>query len=694
MFQSNKPSQSKLNFTFWGIIFLLIFINDSSICQNKSPLINDGPYIDYQHDSLNIRWIENGKKKDTLILAADAIVFDRPGLPFVSLKDITTPTTRDWEYNNVETFYAMSDLHGQFDIFVDLLKSNKIVDDSLNWNFGTNHLIITGDHFSRGDKVMEILWLLYKLDQQASEAGGHVHVMLGNHELMTLNNDLRYLNRKYAYTASVLGTIYGNLFSSNSVLGAWLRSKHVVLNINDIIFVHGGLSMDAVSRNLSLGEINQFFKDSILSLDAKTLSESELADFILGNNGPLWYRGYADASFQNQTLDTLLNFYSASHIIVGHTSMDKIITAFSNRIIFIDCSIKLGEKGEALYYHKGKFSTFNQSGNETLLFEVKPIAKQSLFSYIYNQSKFDKESTIVLKTNMKGMIRNKIKEEFELASFQLLNGKNEELITLNGRLRARGNIRKSVCKIPPVKFDFRKKELSKYNFAKADKLKFVFPCRDEEYDQEKLNIEFFSYELYSLIDSNSVQANLVNVKIINENDEVDYHFKGIILEDEDAYAIRNNAIIVGTNKKVVSHSLERNSFLKMFFFQFLIGNTDWSIGNRHNVFIVKKPELGKVIAIPYDFDYSGIVNQRYALPFKELNIQSVKERHFMPYDIQDDEVVQMIYFYKSKRSEIFSLIENADYLNVKSKSEIYKYIIDFYKLLDDPKKLKNTIVKE
>ncbi len=445
-----------------------------------------------------------------------------------------------------------------------------------------------------------------------------------------------------------------------------------------------------------MGEINHFFKDSILSLDAKTLSESELSDFLIGDKGPLWYRGYADSSFQNETLDTLLNFYTAKHIIVGHTSMDKILTAFDNRVIFIDCSIKLGKKGEALYYHKGKFSTCDQAGNKTALFEEKLIVKQSLFGYIYNQSKFDTKSTIILKTNMSGIIRNKMKEEFEVASFQFVNGQNDKLVSLNGRLRARGNIRKSVCRIPPVKFDFIKKELSTYNFAKADKLKLVFPCSDGDYDQEKLNREYFAYQLYSLIDTNCAMASLINIKIINEKEEeeVDYHFKGMILEDEDAYALRINAAIIGIDKKILSPSLERCSFLKMFFFQYMIGNTDWSIVNRHNLFVVKKPELNRVIAIPYDFDYSGIVNQRYAVPFEKLNIHSVKDRHFMPYIVEDHEVVQMIGFYKSIGSKVFSLIEDADYLNEKSKSEISEFMDDFYKLLDDPKKLKSTMVEE
>ena len=84
MLKSNKPNQFKLYFTYCCIVFLFIFFNKSTIGQNTNPLINDGPYIDYQHDSLKIQWVENGEKKDTLILAADATTFDKLGLPLTS----------------------------------------------------------------------------------------------------------------------------------------------------------------------------------------------------------------------------------------------------------------------------------------------------------------------------------------------------------------------------------------------------------------------------------------------------------------------------------------------------------------------------------------------------------------------------------------------------------------------------------
>ena len=91
---------------------------------------------------------------------------------------------------------------------------------------------------STGDMVTEILWHLYSLEKQAARAGGMVHYILGNHELMVLDEDLRYINEKYKQVEAISGIKYSDLYSENSVLGKWLRSKPVMVTINNIIFVH------------------------------------------------------------------------------------------------------------------------------------------------------------------------------------------------------------------------------------------------------------------------------------------------------------------------------------------------------------------------------------------------------------------------------------------------------------------------
>ena len=142
---------------------------------------------------------------------------------------------------------ALSDIHGQYDLVIKLFKNNKIIDDNLNWSFGEGHLVITGDIFDRGDKVNEVLWLIYKLEAQAKNVGGRVHYLLGNHEYMILYNDLRYLHEKYKVTPLLLNLEYNELYSEKTIIGRWLRSKSTIIKINNILFTHGGISEDFIS---------------------------------------------------------------------------------------------------------------------------------------------------------------------------------------------------------------------------------------------------------------------------------------------------------------------------------------------------------------------------------------------------------------------------------------------------------------
>ena len=80
---------------------------------------------------------------------------------------------------------------------IELLTNNKIINNDLNWDFGEGHLVIVGDIFDRGSKVNEVLWLIYKLEIQARKMGGRVHFLLGNHDYMVLQRDLRYINSRW-----------------------------------------------------------------------------------------------------------------------------------------------------------------------------------------------------------------------------------------------------------------------------------------------------------------------------------------------------------------------------------------------------------------------------------------------------------------------------------------------------------------
>jgi Ni,Fe-hydrogenase maturation factor len=665
-------------------LFILLFI--VNVFSQKKEYF-DGPYIDIIKDSIRIRWVEEGYPHDSIIAKQQAFVFDRPNLQKIDLNKLEFFPEKEWEFPNIEKYVVLGDPHGQYDKMHALLKANKIIDSLDNWNFENNHLVVMGDYFGRGDKVMEVLWLLFKLEQQASAANGHVHILIGNHDIMTLDKDLRYLNAKYLYSSGALKTYYTDLFSETSVLGNWLRSKNIGIVINDHLLVHGGASTDLTKAGMDLEHLNDLMKNQIFSKLGKDSKYSPIENLVLENSGPFWYRGYSDSTYINEIIvDSILEFYNVHHVIVGHTITNEIKHKFDGKIIFVDCGLFAGNEGELLKYNKNEFSKLSLTGIKTKLFENTKHKKVSIYQYLYNQ---EGVTTLSIKTDLKDLIKNKLKEVYQEANLEISN--NGNVIQLNGKIRARGNIRKHVCYLPPVKFSFNKSELHKYDLKSADKLKLVFPCRNSESNQEKLLLEYFIYTLYQLIDSNSIRAKLVDINVINDNNKVDQTFKGLAIEDEMAYSLRKHSQLLPEKGVINSKSLDRTSFVRMYFFQYMIGNTDWSIANRHNVLITKLLDENKLIVLPYDFDYSGFVNQSYAVPHESLPIKTVTERHFMSYPITESEFEEAVAFYTSKKEEILEFCRNTTYLKPKSIKENVSFIEDFFTELEKPKNLRRSL---
>jgi hypothetical protein len=322
--------------------------------------INDGPYIFYSHNKLVAKWIENNLLHSEYIQQDN---FDQIKNKFSLLceyKDLlnTRSIRPDYRqiFNKVDSFAAISDIHGNYIHYIRLLKSMHIIDDKLNWIFGKGHLVVLGDSFDRGDMVTEVLWHLFGLEKQALKAGGMVHILLGNHENMIFDEDIRYANEKYLRSAEILGISYFNLYSKETVMGEWLRNQPVILSINDVMFVHAGISIELVRRKLDSEQINRIFSKMLINKEAE--SSEVLADlsFLVDTDGPFWYRGFfTNQSYCETKLDSILNFYDKKYIVVGHTSGTEIRPLFNNRIFGIDAGLGSNLPGAMLIYKNGIF---------------------------------------------------------------------------------------------------------------------------------------------------------------------------------------------------------------------------------------------------------------------------------------------------------------------------------------------------
>lgn len=654
-----------------------------------NPEYFDGPYIFDQNDSLQIQWIEAGIGHDSLIAKSDATIFERPSLPKVDLQNLDFKRDSQVVFKEIRNVIALSDVHGQFGILKKLLLANQVVDENNHWKYGKGHLVVVGDNFDRGDQVLDILWFLFFLQKEAERAGGKVQVLLGNHEIMVLQGDIRYINKKYYYTSAIFKNQYYHFFRKGSILGDWIASHKVLTSVNKNLFVHAGVSDAVLDLDLSLEEINNTFTKKLLRAKEEDIYNDSLLTLLYSETGPVWYRGYFDTeNFKNKNIKSILKRLDQHRIIVGHTSLDKITPMFEGRVIAIDCSIKKGLDGQVLILENNDYLVGDLEGKKSILAGIKPTDRTSLFDYIYNQEGLPK---VRIETNFKKIKKHKMKEKYQEGQLIVADQFGENALRFNGRLRARGNMRKQVCNMPPIKFDVKKSSLTDHHFMKIDKLKFVFPCKGGKAAQEYLYKEYFLYVLYAFIDENSIRAKMVDVHIC-ENGKDKYQMTGLVVEDEAEYERKHNARVI-TKGKVNASNLDRELFLKMEFFQYMIANTDWSLANKHNLELVKVPSREKIIALPYDFDYCGFVGQNYAVPHESLPIKDVNERYFFSYKITEEEFYQTVKYYLSIEEDIYRLCDEATYMSERTIKFNKAYLKDFFDLLRNPERLKPNMIK-
>lgn len=268
------------------------------------------------------------------------------------------------EYNNQEKLFVISDIEGNFKAFCKLLIKANVIDTSFRWTFENGHLIIVGDCFDRGEEVTECLWLIYALEEKARRRGGYVHFILGNHEIMNLNGDWRYVHPKYAANLSRPGPSTA-LYGGNTELWKWLCSKNIIEKVGKLLFVHGGISTEFAKLKLNVHEINSlarpYYSRAKEAFDNVTLS-------LLFNSmySPFWYRGYYTNEMTEDQIDSILVQYDVKMIITGHTQIDSISSFFNKKVINVNTN-HATENSQALLIKGNTFYRVQRNGNKEKL---------------------------------------------------------------------------------------------------------------------------------------------------------------------------------------------------------------------------------------------------------------------------------------------------------------------------------------
>ena len=337
---------------------------------SPSTLYHDGPYITYLGDRMMIHRGETREGKP-VVLREERPFSERQALDFTCYTDSKVPTSFAFtlqknltipptEYDLPERLLAVSDIEGNFYALQQLLIGNGVIDEDFNWTFGTGHLVLLGDLFDRDINVLPCLWLIYKLELEAAAQGGWVHFILGNHEEMNLRGDERHLKEKYPRLAHELGVQYYELFSNYSELGQWIRTKNAVEKIGNTLFVHGGISYLVEDSGLTLKQINRGVRRHLGVADVD--QEGEL---MMGNNGPLWYRGYFGGNITQRHIERVLQTYQAGRLVVGHTMMPDLTSFYEEKLYAIDVRQPTEASpgvARALWIEQGAFYVTDQLG--------------------------------------------------------------------------------------------------------------------------------------------------------------------------------------------------------------------------------------------------------------------------------------------------------------------------------------------
>ncbi len=314
-------------------------------------------------------------------------------------------------WTGVERIVAVGDLHGDFNNFVRILRYNNIIDDKNNWAAGKTHLVQIGDVLDRGDFAKDILELIKELEIEAEEAGGKVHALIGNHEelnimnrsfdfdlYVTLHQFMDFIPDKYRQKrekkirrkAGDIGSENSNsdfrlqielrIFWENILkdakkkrnsedqnqyykgfidkYGKWILEKNVVIKINNIIFVHGGISLRNSTKTLKY--INDHYRLELKESMLRNLNKrppgimNHRLEFLYDANAPLWYREFAQQEgdeFEKIVVEILKNL-EAEHMVTAHTPVAledaKDMSKFDGKIWIIDTSISEAYKKGAL----------------------------------------------------------------------------------------------------------------------------------------------------------------------------------------------------------------------------------------------------------------------------------------------------------------------------------------------------------
>ena len=323
-----------------------------------------------------------------------------------------------------------------------------------------------------------------------------------------------------------------------------------------------------------------------------------------------------------------------------------------------------------------------------------PIQAQELF-------KDDSVLNIVLTAPLKQVYRESNKEVRLWMPSHLAYTENDgQTKRIDLAVRTRGVFRRANCKLPPLGLNFKKSEVKDSVFKGQDKLKLVAPCDKTNRSQQQVVLEYLAYKSFEQLTENSLKTRLVRISYIDSDGKLKpWTHLGFIIEHEQKFAKRLDLKPVHV-EKIHSSKLDLKATALVELFQLLVANNDYSTIRGpsgkdccHNIeLLAKEGATNNYIPVPYDFDATGLVNARYAMPPESVPIKSVRKRYFTGRCKAVENWTYAIDRMQTERNNILNLFANSKELEPSFKQRNTKFIKEFFTLLDTPNRVDREIL--
>ena len=277
-----------------------------------------------------------------------------------------------------------------------------------------------------------------------------------------------------------------------------------------------------------------------------------------------------------------------------------------------------------------------------------------------------------------------------------------ELHAFDLKMRARGRYRrkKSTCNFPPVRLNFKTEQVAGSVLEGEDKLKLVTHCQNKREKNEQYVLrEYMAYRILQILTDKSFRTRLLRITYINNEDDDEPMTKyGFVIEDDDNMGIR-----LGMEPREVKalgyRDLDARQTNLVNLFQYLIGNTDYSLIRGpaddnccHNS--VPFSDGSTISPVPYDFDFSGLVDAPYADPNPQLKIRDVRTRLYRGRCSHNEYLPDSIAYILSKKDEIYALLDEIAGFDRGSRQSITRYLDDFFAEVSNQKTIERSFLRK